>query len=274
MSVTRNQLKDALGLGENETLKSVLDETVKSVLDEQFREKFGIAEGKSVDLPKMERQLNNVWRSTPDAVLRDVAPYVVGKGGPSEGSAVLEGSIATWTLFKKSNKGGSPTVFAASCAHCAFPYEIVRPRLPGVCFVEIPRELRGLVVAVGCLPKYFDCRERKYDIAVLKLNRAPAGCDAASLPEFPSRPTQSQGFGSRVGDLTTSGGTVRGHGWVMESDGLITFVEDSAEVGNSGTFMNDVTMGEEDSPVPLGVYCGPKKGAVYFLSVDLKTPFS
>ena len=44
----------------------------------RFEKKLGIVGGKSVDFPKVERQLNNHWRSSPDAVLRDAAPYVGG----------------------------------------------------------------------------------------------------------------------------------------------------------------------------------------------------
>ena len=101
---------------------------------------------------------------------------------------------------------------------------------------------------------------------LLKLKRAPAGCDALSLPEFPSGPGQAHGRGSQVGGLTLCG-TVRGHGWAMDSDGLISFVEDSGEAGNSGTYMVDISTRNDGSVVPLCFYKGVEKS---FLKRDMK----
>ena len=167
----RSLLDEKLGLADGETLDEKLDkklglaegETLDEKLGKLFGEKLGVTEGKAVDSPKMERQVKNLMQSNPDAVLRDMVPFVVGRGGSSEDDAILHGSQTTWTLFKKSLPNGeSPTVLAASCAHCAFPYDLVGFRQTGLRFVAFPPELRNLVYSVGCLPEYLAGRQGRY----------------------------------------------------------------------------------------------------------------
>jgi hypothetical protein len=53
---------------------------IGKVIAQVFDEKLKIGKNQSVDLPKMERQVNNLYSVVPDAALRTSRPTVVGKG--------------------------------------------------------------------------------------------------------------------------------------------------------------------------------------------------
>jgi hypothetical protein len=50
--------------------------------------KLGLGDGQSVNLPKMERQLNDLISVVPGAALRGLTKNVVGMGTPAEDAAV------------------------------------------------------------------------------------------------------------------------------------------------------------------------------------------
>jgi hypothetical protein len=58
-----------------------------------FDEKLNIGENQSVDLPKMERQVDNLYYVAPEAVLRNLRPTLVGKRTIAEGDVVLKGAL-------------------------------------------------------------------------------------------------------------------------------------------------------------------------------------
>jgi hypothetical protein len=175
-------------------------------LEETLDHKLGLQDRKTVDLSKMERQLDHIIHSTPDAVSRELASNIVGRGGISEGNAVPNASMATWTLLKHGK-----TILAISCGHCAFAYDFIDQH--GLRFVEIPKELCSLVKEVGYMPNYIDGekRERKYDVALLKLGNLPTGTDFDALPEWLALNLHdgSRGRTTKVGGMTVSGGSAK-----------------------------------------------------------------
>jgi hypothetical protein len=80
-----------IGIRQGETFNDKLNANNAKLID-MFDAKLGIGDGNSVNLPKMERQLHALKSVVPDAVLRGVAPNVVGMGAPSQHVAVLFGS--------------------------------------------------------------------------------------------------------------------------------------------------------------------------------------
>jgi dsDNA-specific endonuclease/ATPase MutS2 len=58
-----------------------LRQELRQEMRQIFDEKLNIGENQSVDLRKMERQLDNLYSVAPDAVLRTSRPTLVGRGG-------------------------------------------------------------------------------------------------------------------------------------------------------------------------------------------------
>jgi uncharacterized ParB-like nuclease family protein len=84
-------LAKTLGLENGETLA----QTVAQALNTAFEEKLKIGENGSVDLPKMERQVDDLYSVTSDAVLRTLRPTLVGKGTNAEGTTSFVVSCET-----------------------------------------------------------------------------------------------------------------------------------------------------------------------------------
>jgi hypothetical protein len=83
------------------------DQTFVQAVNAAFEEKLKIGENQSVDLPKMERRVDNFFAVAPAAVMHSLRTPVVGKGTITEGSAVRNGGDLWSSFYSLSILSGS-----------------------------------------------------------------------------------------------------------------------------------------------------------------------
>ena len=77
--LTLQQLNQVLGL-QTETLTNKMGQVFEDKMNQVFEDKLQIAEGESVNLPNVERQVGLLLGATPDAILQPLSQNVVGRG--------------------------------------------------------------------------------------------------------------------------------------------------------------------------------------------------
>jgi hypothetical protein len=262
-----------LGIEDGQSLKNVLDANNAKLIDEldaKFDVKLGIGDGNSVNLPNMERELHDLFSTSPDAFLGSVASNVVGMGTPQQDAAVRAGGMSTWTCIKCGE-----TKMAIGAAHCGLRYKLgSQGEGPPLEFVEIPEELAGIVDGVLLLPRHrFGCRpdHDDEDVVVLLLESFPEGVVPAHVVEWRAFDDTSHESlrKAQIGGKTLSG-SVRGTGCagcaIAGKRTSLLFVEDSGEAGNSGALMYNINPQSGRIPFVIGVYLGICRG----LGRDLK----